>query len=98
VTTPDFEIDVGLHARNLVSHVPPEARTETEGDDMRLARRQARTGLPEETQAGGHYSDVVVEKRVVGFNDVLGGNVDEEVGTTSQDAARRQRASPKRRR
>jgi hypothetical protein len=73
VTTPDFEIDTVLRARTLTAHVPPDPRTDTEGEGMRLARRQTRAGLPEETQAGGHYSDVLVDKRLVGFNDVMPG-------------------------
>jgi hypothetical protein len=69
VTTPDFEIDVSLVARDLVHHVPPDAKTETEGEDVTLGREEVRGGLPEETQAGAHYTDVVVEKRLVGFKD-----------------------------
>jgi hypothetical protein len=69
VTTPDFEIDVSLVARELVSHVPPDAKTETEGEDVRLARDHVRSGLPEAIQAGERSTDVVVEKRLVGFKD-----------------------------
>jgi hypothetical protein len=65
VTPPNFEIGVGLRARALVPHIPPDTRTETSGDDVSLERQEARRGLPAELEPGRRYDDVVVEKRVV---------------------------------
>jgi hypothetical protein len=45
VTPADFGIDVGLRARELVAHVPPDARTRTSAADVSLEREGARIGL-----------------------------------------------------
>jgi hypothetical protein len=66
VTPPDFEIDVGLRARDLVAHVPPDARTDTSSADVSLEREGARIGLPPNLEPAGRYCDVVVVKRMVG--------------------------------
>ena len=62
----DFDLSAGLRARALVSHVPPNALLEKEGDDVALDRAEARQGLPAELRPGGRYDGVAVEKRVVG--------------------------------
>jgi hypothetical protein len=66
VTEPDLEIATGLRAKELVAQVPPEARTETEGEDVRLVRKQKRTGLPPAMEADRRYTGIVVEKRLIG--------------------------------
>jgi hypothetical protein len=66
VSTPDFEITARLRAQQLIGRVPPDAQTETEGDDVTLEREQTRSGLPAEMEAGVGYSDVLVEIRLVG--------------------------------
>jgi hypothetical protein len=63
---PDFELIGGLRAQVLVSHVPPSALLETEGEDVVLEGESARQGLPEEMKPRGTYGDVAVQKRVVG--------------------------------
>jgi hypothetical protein len=63
MTTPDFEISTTLRARNLTSHVPPDGKTDPEG--VTVERHHKREGLPEEMQPGGHYTDVMVNKRVI---------------------------------
>jgi hypothetical protein len=88
VTTPDFEIRVSLVARDLVNHVPPDAKTYTEGEDVRLARDHVRSGLPAEIQAGAHSTDVLVEKRLVGFKDA-GPAEGEEASRKDPSGARR---------
>jgi hypothetical protein len=64
VTAPDFEINARIRAKRLVPHVPPEARTE--GEEVTLARDEERTGVPARIASGEHYSDVVIDKRIVG--------------------------------
>jgi hypothetical protein len=63
---PDFELIAGLRAHVLVSHDPPNAFLETEGEDVALEREDVREGLPAETRPHAKYSDVAVQKRVVG--------------------------------
>jgi hypothetical protein len=66
VTEPDFEIATGLRAKELVAHVPPEARTESEGEGVRLVRKQKRTGLPPAMEPDRRYTGIAVEKRLIG--------------------------------
>jgi hypothetical protein len=66
VTTPDLEITASLRARSLISHVPPDSQTQSEGEDVELPRDQRRRGLPTQVQPGRHYDDVAIEKRVLG--------------------------------
>jgi hypothetical protein len=63
---PDFELLAGLRARVLVSHAPPNARLKTKAEDVALEREDARRGLPAEMRPGGSYSEIAVQKRVVG--------------------------------
>jgi hypothetical protein len=65
VTVPDFEIDVGLRARALISHVPPAVETLTEGEDVTATRAETRDGLPASMEPGGCYEWMIVEKRLV---------------------------------
>jgi hypothetical protein len=66
VSTPDFEVTARLRARQVIAHVPPDAHTETEGEDVSVVREQRCSGLPAEMESGVLYSDVLVEKRLVG--------------------------------
>jgi hypothetical protein len=84
--TPDFELSASVRARKLVTHVPPEAQTETTGDDVTLAHRETRIRLPPKMEPGGRYDDVVVEKQVVGEM-ASGGEGDEEVQPASREPA-----------
>jgi hypothetical protein len=86
VITPDFELSAGLRARELVTHVPPEAQTETTGDDVTLAHRETRAHLPVKAEPGGRYENVVVEKQVVGQM-AAGGESDEELQSASPEPA-----------
>ncbi len=61
----DFEMVGRLHARHLVTHVPPDTRIVTERSDMAPAPG-VRLGLPTSTEPGGSYENVVVEKRLAG--------------------------------
>jgi hypothetical protein len=64
VTIPDFELRGRLRARTLTSHTPPDSRLL--GSGVRLERREDRSGLPPRLQPGAHYTNIVVEHRVVG--------------------------------
>jgi hypothetical protein len=66
VTAPAFEINAGIRAKRLVAHVPPDAQTRTEGEEVTLARHEQRSGVPATIEAGELYSDVVIDKRIVG--------------------------------
>jgi hypothetical protein len=66
VSAPDFEIRAHLQAQELTSHVPPDAETQPEGEAVRLARRQARIGLPTRMRPAGRYADVTVDKQLLG--------------------------------
>jgi hypothetical protein len=69
LTEPDVEINTRLRSETLVAHVPPEARTEVEGDRVTLAREQTRRGVPEHMESGVHYRDVLIDKRLTGEKD-----------------------------
>ncbi len=76
MTAPDFEIDASIRAKRLVAHVPPDAQTRTEGEEVRLAREEQRSGVPAKMESGERYSDVVIHKRIVGetqHGDATGG-------------------------
>jgi hypothetical protein len=88
VTTPDFEITACLHARKLMTHIPPDAQTEATGEDVTLVRRQRRSGLPAKTESGGRYSDVVVEKRLAGEKGGSG-QIDGEAEAASERVVRK---------
>jgi hypothetical protein len=65
VSTPDFEITVGLWARELVQHVGPELHTEPTGDGVSLDRSETRAGPPS-AEPEGRYENFVVYKCTVG--------------------------------
>jgi hypothetical protein len=65
-TPPDFEIGVVLRARKLATHIPPVPQTNPTGDAVSIEGEATRIGLPPETEPGGSYDDVLVEKRIVG--------------------------------
>jgi hypothetical protein len=46
-------------------HVPPDAQTHAEGEEVTLAREEQRS-VPGEMESGERYSDVVIDKRIVG--------------------------------
>jgi hypothetical protein len=66
VNAPDFEIDARIRAKGLVPHVPPDAQTHAEGEEVTLAREEQRSSVPAEMESGERYSDVVIDKRIVG--------------------------------
>lgn len=66
MNAPDFEIDARIRAKGLVPHVPPDAQTHAEGEEVTLAREEQRSGVPAEMESGERYSDVVIDKRIVG--------------------------------
>jgi hypothetical protein len=67
VTTPDdFEIRGGLRARRLTSYVPPDARTQADGDGVTIESEQTRRGIPSKLKAGERYTDVAIEQLVHG--------------------------------
>lgn len=66
MNAPDFEIDARIRAKGLVPHVPPDAQTHAEGEEVTLAREEHRSSVPAEMESGERYSDVVIDKRIVG--------------------------------
>jgi hypothetical protein len=66
MTAPDFELFVSLRAERLVDHLTPDADAQTEGENVDLARDEARRGLPTQAQRGRRYDAVVIERRVLG--------------------------------
>jgi hypothetical protein len=67
VTTPDdFEIRGILRARKLTSHIPPDARTQADGDEVTIESEQTRRRIPSKMKAGQRYDDVAIEKWVHG--------------------------------
>jgi hypothetical protein len=66
VSTPDFEITVGLQARELVQHVVPEPETEATGEGVSLDRAETRAGLPPSGDPNRRYENVVLHKCTVG--------------------------------
>jgi hypothetical protein len=62
----DFEIAASLRAEKLSVRAPPEARMESEGDDVELDRHESRRGLPSELQPSASYDAVTVQKHVTG--------------------------------
>lgn len=66
MTAPDFEISGSIRAKRVVPHVPPDAQTRAVGEEVTLTRHEQRSGVPATMEAGEHYSDVVINKRIVG--------------------------------
>lgn len=66
MSTPDFEINASIRAKRLVAHVPPDAQTRAESEEVTLAHHEQRSGVPATIEAGERYSDVVIDKRIVG--------------------------------
>jgi hypothetical protein len=67
VTIPDFEIFTRLRARRLRTRVPPKARTEPEGDGVRIERRRRpRTASARTKQDSGHDVETWVIGRIAG--------------------------------
>ena len=66
MSPPDFEIKASIRAKRLVARVPPNAETRAEGEEVTLTRHEQRSGVPETMEAGEPYSDVVIDKRIVG--------------------------------
>jgi hypothetical protein len=67
VSPPDFEIKASIRAKRLVARVPPNAQTRAEREEeVTLTRHEQRSGVPETMEAGEPYSDVVIDKRIVG--------------------------------
>lgn len=67
MSPPDFEIKASIRAKRLVARVPPHAQTRAEGkEEVTLTRHEQRSGVPETMEAGESYSDVVIDKRIVG--------------------------------
>jgi hypothetical protein len=64
VAAPDFEISTRIRAKHLAAYVPPDAQTE--GEEVTLARDERRSGVSSRTEAGARYSDVAINKRIVG--------------------------------
>jgi hypothetical protein len=89
VTAPDFEINASIRAKRLVAHVPPDAQTRAEGEDVTLARHEQRSGVPATIEACERYSDVVIDKRIVG--EVQHGHT--SGGATRQDGQDRGQAA-----
>jgi hypothetical protein len=66
VSAPDFEINASIRAKRLVAHVPPDAQTRAESEEVTLTHHEQRSGVPATIEAGERYSDVVIDKRIVG--------------------------------
>jgi hypothetical protein len=64
VAAPDFEISTRIRAKTLAAYVPPDAQTEVE--DVTLARDERRSGVSSRMEAGALYSDVAINKRILG--------------------------------
>jgi hypothetical protein len=64
MTAPDLELAAGLSARELRTHVAPDAHVQTTGRWVAVERSETGTGISEKTEAGGCYRNVVVEKRL----------------------------------
>jgi hypothetical protein len=68
-----------------VAYVPPAARTEVEGNRVKLARRETRRGVPAKLESGGQYRDVFIDRGLVGEEDA-GGNETELRATAATGA------------
>ena len=64
MTGPDLELTAGLSAGELRTHVAPDAHVQTTGRGVAVERSEKRIGISKETEAGGIYRNVVVEKRL----------------------------------
>jgi hypothetical protein len=65
VSRPDFELTARLRARTLVSHEPPHATLEGEGE-IELSREEVRSRASGPLQPSGRYDDLALEKHVTG--------------------------------
>jgi hypothetical protein len=65
VTAPDFELFVSLRAERLVDHLTPDAETQTDGENVDLAREEAPRGFPTQAKRRRRH-EVVIERRVLG--------------------------------
>jgi hypothetical protein len=72
MSAPDLELDVGLSAGELRTHVAHDAHVQTTGRWVALVRSETRSGIDEATEAGGCYRNVFVEKRLSVRNQVPG--------------------------
>jgi hypothetical protein len=61
----DFEITARLTARELRTHVAPDARLETTGEGRTLTCGEAQTLARETVERRDHRTDVIIKKRVV---------------------------------
>jgi hypothetical protein len=66
MSAPDFEINTSIRAKRLVARVPPDAQTRAEGEGVTLARHEQRSGVPTTMEAGERYSDIAIDKRIIG--------------------------------
>jgi len=78
VSAPDFEINARIGAKRLVPHVAPHSQTRTEGEEVTLVRGEHRSGVPATIEPGERYSDLVIEKRLVGETRHFSGERDAE--------------------
>jgi hypothetical protein len=65
VTPADFEITAWLTARELRTHIPPDAQLETMSGGGTFIRGEAQSRAREAVERTGCSRDVIVEKRVV---------------------------------
>jgi hypothetical protein len=72
MTAPDLELAAGLSAGELRTHVAPDAHVRTTGRCVAVERSETRIGISEKTEAGGCYRNVVVEMRLIAWNQVPG--------------------------
>jgi hypothetical protein len=65
----DFEVKAKVRADRLTVRTPPAEGPETTGEGTAIARRELRLGLPKRMQPSGSYTQVVVEKELLGSLD-----------------------------
>jgi hypothetical protein len=94
VSTPDFEINASIRAKRLVAHVPPDAQTRAESEEVTLAHHEQRSGVPATIEAGERYSDVVIDKRIVGETQTQHGHTIGGAAREASDEAGQQHPEP----
>jgi hypothetical protein len=72
MTAPDLELEAGLSAGELRTHVAHDAHVQATGRWVALIRSETRIGISEKVESGGCYCNVVVEKRLIARNQVPG--------------------------